>query len=360
MIGEARPLRRVDVAVSSGTYPVLVGEDAAGSLHDVLSGLNGLERVAIVTDAHVPQSWPELAAGESREAGAEPLLLSIGGGEASKSTEAVSELLEAMAAGGLHRRDAVIAVGGGVVGDVAGFAAATFMRGIPLIQMPTTLLAMVDSSIGGKTGLNLRAGKNLVGAFHQPVAVLADTRALTTLPQREINCGLAEIVKYGFIAAPRILELLEISEPEGDVLDELIVTSIRCKAKTVEADEREQASRAHLNFGHTLGHALETVTGHSMSHGEAIAVGMVFALLLGRELGLVDLVDRARRLLRRLDLPVEIQGVDRDAVLNVMQKDKKFSRGLRFVVLRELGAPEVVSEVPDAAITESLEGVGIN
>lgn len=357
---EMNELHSVEVRSNSGSYQVVLGAGAVRTLNGVLRELPALERVAIVTDEHVPQVWPELAIGEAEAAGVESLLLAIRGGEASKTMETVSGLLEAMASGGMHRRDAVVAVGGGVVGDTAGFAAASFMRGVPLIHLPTTLLAMVDSSIGGKTGVNLAAGKNLAGAFHQPTAVLADTAALPTLPQREVSCGMSEIAKYGFIAAPRILELLEGGEPEGGVLDELIVTSVRCKVATVEADEREAGSRAHLNFGHTLGHALETVTGHAMSHGEGIAVGMVFALLLGRELGLADLVERAKIALRGLNLPTEVEGISRDSVFDVMQKDKKFSQGLHFVVLRELGTPEVVSNVPDAAIFKALDEVGIN
>lgn len=245
------------------------------------------------------------------------------------------------------------------MGDIAGFAAASFMRGVPLIQMPTTLLAMVDSSIGGKTGVNLAAGKNLAGTFHQPVAVVADTTALTSLPQREFRCGMSEVVKYGFIAAPRILDLVQSGKPRGGVLDELIVTSIRCKVAAVEADEREEGPRAFLNFGHTLGHALEITTGHAMSHGEAVAVGMVFALLLGRKLGLVDLVERARAILSGLGLPTEATGIDEESVLSVMQRDKKFNRGQNFVVLREIGAPEVVSNVSYEVVSSALEGVGI-
>lgn len=359
-VRKATELESIEVLTGSGPYQVLVGAGAASTLHDTLRQLPALERIAIVTDEHVPQSWSSLAAKESESAGIDSMLLTIGGGEESKTLDTVSGLLEAMAAGGMHRGDAVVAVGGGVVGDIAGFTAATFMRGVRLIQMPTTLLAMVDSSIGGKTGVNLAAGKNLAGAFHQPFAVLADTAALLSLPQREIRCGMSEIVKYGFIAAPRIIDLLEKHEPDEGLLDELIVTSIRCKVAAVEADEREEGSRAHLNFGHTLGHAIETVTGHAMSHGEAIAVGMVFALLLGRELGLVDLVERARAVLRSRDLPTEVEGISREVVTNVMERDKKFRKGIHFVVLRELGLPEVVANVPDAAVIKALEGVGIN
>lgn len=356
---EMKELQILEVRASTGTYQVLVGAGAVRNLRKVFRERPDLDRVAIITDENVPHIWSEAAIEEAEAAGVESMLLTIRGGEASKTWDTVSILLEAMAGAGMHRNDAVVAVGGGVVGDIAGFAAASFMRGVPLIQMPTTLLAMVDSSIGGKTGVNLAAGKNLAGTFHQPVAVVADTTALTSLSQREFRCGMSEVVKYGFIAAPRILDLVQGGKPRGGVLDELIVTSIRCKIAAVEADEREEGPRAFLNFGHTLGHALEITTGHAMSHGEAVAVGMVFALLLGRKLGLVDLVERGRAILSGLGLPTEATGIDEESVLSVMQRDKKFNRGQNFVVLREIGAPEVVSNVSYEVVSSALEGVGI-
>lgn len=352
-------LKRLKIETSGEPYEVVIGDGAAGELHSFLADRASGDRVAIITDGGVPGFWPELISDEARLAELEPIELTIAGGEESKSMATIETLLESMATGGIHRGDTLVAVGGGVVGDTAGFAAATYMRGVALIQVPTTLLAMVDSSIGGKTGVNLRSGKNLAGAFYPPLAVFSDTRAIGTLPERQFRCGLAEVIKYGFILDPTILDAIGARPPEEMDLGEVVFSSVRCKAAIVENDEHETGSRAVLNFGHTLGHAIETVSSHALTHGEAISIGMVFALALGEELGMARLLDRGTSLIEDAGLPVRIDGLGRDEVLAVMARDKKFSSELCFVLLRDLGCAEVVGGVQASALASALDRVGI-
>jgi len=258
---------------------------------------------------------------------------------------------------GVGRTDALVSLGGGAATDVAGFAAATWLRGVPIVHVPTTLLAMVDAAIGGKTGINTEAGKNLVGAFHQPLAVLIDLALLETLPQGELVAGMAEVVKAGFIADPVILDLIEADpaaalDPAGDVLPELIRRAVTVKAEVVAADEKESQLREILNYGHTLGHAIERREHYRWRHGAAVSVGLVFAAELGRLTGRLDdaTADRHRAILTSLGLPV---GYDADAfpdLLEYMAGDKKTRAGvLRFVVLDGLAKPGRLAG-PDPAL----------
>lgn len=352
-------IKQIELEFSTGKCRISVGPGALSTINQALRAHQHATCCVIVTDPNIPQSLVSAVSNESELAGLKAIQFTIAGGEESKSLATISDLMEFMALGGVHRFDPLIAIGGGVVGDAAGFAAAIYMRGIPLIQVPTTLLAMVDSSIGGKTGVNLRAGKNLVGAFYQPMAIIADTTALETLPEREIRCGLAEIAKYGFIIEPDILSCLADGIPESSSMAELIMSSIKCKAEVVQEDAFEAGRRAILNFGHTLGHAIETASLHGVSHGEAVSIGMVFALALGRELGKADLVMQGRRILEGLELPVSAVGLSRESVLRIMERDKKVRSGMRFVVLEELGKAEIVSNVPDEAIRTALKEVAI-
>lgn len=338
---------------------ISVGEGACTQLAAAIARCDGAERVAVVTEDGIPPEVVAEVEAVVSGAGLTPEILRFGGGEQSKTFSVVGGLLEELSAAGHHRSDPVVALGGGVTGDLAGFVAATYLRGVPLIQCPTTLLAMVDSSIGGKTGVNLPAGKNLVGAFYQPLAVIADTKWLRSLATREIRCGLAEIVKYGFISDESILGDLEGGMPSEVLLESLVVRSIRCKVTVVTSDERESAERVNLNFGHTLGHAIEVVSRHELAHGEAISVGMVFALELGRELKMLDIVDRGKDLLARLGLPVTVSGVSREAIDTAVGIDKKYLKGRRFVLLADLGTPTVVADPPQWAYESALTKVGI-
>ncbi|HET6241718.1 MAG TPA: 3-dehydroquinate synthase, partial [Arthrobacter sp.] len=258
---------------------------------------------------------------------------------------------------GLDRRDVVIGLGGGSVTDVAGFAAATWMRGVKVIQVPTTLLGMVDAAVGGKTGINTAEGKNLVGAFHPPAGVLVDLDTLDTLPRNEIISGMAEVIKCGFIADPAILDLVEkdtaaVSDPRSAVLRELIERAISVKAKVVSQDLKESGQREILNYGHTLGHAIELAERYSWRHGAAVSVGMMFAAELARSVGrLSDAdADRHRNILESLGLPITYRRDRWQALLDGMRRDKK-SRGdlLRFVVLDGVGRPGIL-DVPDTSL----------
>lgn len=361
--------REIEVGGSPG-YAITVG---AGLLHDgerLAATLRG-RHALLVSDTNVA---PLYAAGiEAALLRARPgLALAryvMPAGEREKTLARFGECVDALATLGATRDAAVIALGGGVVGDLAGFSAACWMRGIDVIQLPTTLLAMVDSSVGGKTAVDLPAGKNLVGAFHPPKAVIADTNVLRTLPPREHRAGLAEVIKYGAIFDAGFLGWLEArADPllagDDDVLADAIARSCTYKAQVVARDPLERGDRALLNFGHTFGHAIESEQGYSaagneaLNHGEAVAVGMVLAARLSASLGLSDSADseRLRTLLERFGLPTGIPpGLSPPALLARMRLDKKAAAdGLRFILWDGAGAARVVSGVPDEAVLAVL------
>ncbi len=318
-------------------------------------------RCALVTDDRVQALHAGAALESLRGAGFSPALLAVPAGEASKSLHRVEELCEGMAAAGLDRGSLVVALGGGVVGDLAGFAAAVFGRGIPVVQVPTTVMAQVDSSVGGKTGVNLRAGKNLVGAFHPPALVVADVETLRTLPPREWNEGWAEAAKHGVIADRALLnDLARLARSDDDAVAAMVARNVRIKASVVAADEFERAGRRELlNFGHTLGHALETAAGYgTFLHGEAVAVGMMAAARLSRRLAGLPVDDEAalEELLLRLGLPVRFPaGVSTDALIEAMRRDKKFRAGrLRFVLTPRLGEALVSDDVDEEAARAAI------
>ena len=358
----SRPTR-IEVALGERSYEIVVGSRLLGDLDTQVALPDGASRALVVTQAPVVAAGhvePVEAALE--RAGVEVVRHEVPDGEPAKSVEVLAGLWQACAQVPLTRSDVIIAVGGGVVGDLAGFAAASFNRGIAVVQVPTTLLAQVDAAIGGKTGINLPQGKNLVGAFHQPTAVVCDVDTLATLPERVRIEGMGEVVKYGLIRDPSILHLLEerlggasgVADPL--LLEELVRRSAAVKAAVVAADEREGGERAHLNLGHTFGHAVETLTGYEeVLHGEAVAIGTVLALRLGVLRGRTPqgLADRAERLLERLGLPVRPPVLDRDAVWEVMRRDKKAGRdGVRFVLVTEPG--RCVVEVPPPPIVDAV------
>lgn len=325
-----------------------------GHLAQVLPG----RRLWLVSDTLVARLYGQELVTRLQQQGFPANLLTVARGERSKSWPVAARLMQQLLAQGADRGSALIALGGGVVGDLAGFVAALFMRGIPVVQVPTTLLAMVDASIGGKTAINLPAGKNLVGAFHQPRLVLIDPEFLLTLPRRERLNGLAEVVKTGFIRDVGLLELL--AGPAGrllanrqlsdrDLLLEVIGRAAAMKAAVVSADEREGDLRRLLNFGHTLGHALEKVSHFRLKHGEAVAVGMAAALDLSVDLtGLpADQAREGKELLKSLGLPSQAPALPEDEVLQALLVDKKKQgRRLVFVLLRQLGEAVVYPEVP--------------
>jgi 3-dehydroquinate synthase len=360
-------MRRLNVELAARSYPILIGSGALSLAGEIKSHLRGA-RVAVVTNVTVAPLYlaPLLAALEKVGADVTPIILPDG--EAYKTWESLNTIYDALLAARCDRSTTLIALGGGVIGDLTGFAAATYQRGVPFIQIPTTLLAQVDSSVGGKTGINHLRGKNMIGAFWQPQLVLADTDTLTTLPPRELCAGLAEVIKYGLIRDLPFLEWLEVNMERlvaGDsaTLAQAVERSCANKAEVVAADEFETAKeggRALLNLGHTFGHAIEAGLGYGVwLHGEAIAAGMVMAAELSRRLGWLSAADvaRVRALLQRAGLPVkgpQQLGVTR--YLELMTHDKKVLNGrLRLVLLKSLGAGMTWDGAPQELIAETIE-----
>lgn len=309
-------MRDLKVALGDRSYPVIVG---AGARHRLLELLpDGVNRAAIVTQDNIP--WRV-------ESGVEQQTFVLDDGEEAKHLESVEQLCGGFSRWGLTRSDIVVAVGGGVVTDVAGFAAAVYHRGVAVIHVPTTLLGQVDAAIGGKCGVNLPEGKNLVGAFWQPAAVLCDTDTLATLPPREYRSGLGEMAKYAFLGVEGLRDM---------ALVDAIAACVACKAATVGEDERESGDRALLNYGHTLAHAIETTGGYDLLHGEAVAIGLVFAARLARRLGRIDdsRVAEHEKLVDDYELPRRLPpGSDQDRLVAVMGKDKKITTpGFTFVL----------------------------
>jgi 3-dehydroquinate synthase len=355
----------LEVGLGTRRYPLRIG---AGLLDDddawraAIRGGHAL----IVGDNHVVPLYAQRLHDTLTRAMAALQIdtLVLPAGEAHKNLDAFAQVLDALARIGATRDACVLALGGGVVGDIAGFAAACWMRGIDCIQVPTTLLAMVDSSVGGKTGVDHAAGKNLIGAFHQPRAVIADLDTLATLPDRELRAGLAEVVKTACIGDADFFAWLEahadaLLARDGAALTHAIATCCRFKAGVVERDERETGERALLNFGHTFGHALETETGYdTLLHGEAVAIGMLLAARLATQLGMAGAADteRLRALLQRIGLPLARPSrLDARALLARMRLDKKNRAGkLRLILWRGIGRAEIVAGVADAAILDVL------
>ena len=307
----------VDVALGERAYQIVIGRGVLASLGARVAALRPGARAAIVTDEYVATHWLRKAEASLLDAGIATSRIIVDEGEISKSYEGLEYVCEELITAKIERSDLVIALGGGVVGDLAGFAAAVLRRGVDFVQVPTSLLAQVDSSVGGKTGINSPQGKNLVGAFHQPLLVVADTAVLDTLSQRQFRAGYAEVVKYGVLGDEAFLAWLEASHADifagGAAREHAIATSCRAKAAIVMRDERENADRALLNLGHTFGHALEAATGFSdrLYHGEGVAIGMVLAAEFSAELGMIAEADaaRVRRHLAAAGLPTRLQDI---------------------------------------------------
>jgi len=354
----------VRVSLGERSYDIQIGNQASAAAGPLVASQLKSRHAVIVTDTNVQQPHAERVQQSLSEAGVRVDTLPVPAGEQTKSPEQLVRLWNDLLATGADRKSIVVAVGGGVVGDLAGFLAATYARGLRFLQIPTTLLAMVDSSVGGKTGINLPAAKNMVGAFWQPSAVLIDTEALQTLPEREYRSGLAEVVKYGVILDADFFEYLEANvggllQRDPEVMKTIIARSCRLKADVVEQDEREETGlRAVLNYGHTFCHAIEAVAGYGQYlHGEAVAIGMVCASRLAHRMGRIDasLTERQEQLLTKLGLPTAVQGLDLDALVSVMRHDKKVEHGqLRFVLPTRLGHVELVGGVAPQAAREAF------
>ena len=350
------------VALGDRSYPIHIG---AGLLArpELFAPHIRAGRAAIVTNETVAQLYAAVVEKTLAEAGVRSTLLALPDGEAHKDWRSLDRIFEKLLSSNADRRTVIVALGGGVVGDVAGFAAATYQRGIPFIQVPTTLLAQVDSSVGGKTAINHSLGKNMVGAFHQPLAVIADTDTLATLPAREVSAGLAEVAKHGFIADVAFLEWIEahaakLVARDAASLAYAIRRSCEIKAAVVAEDEREAGVRALLNFGHTFGHAIESAMGYgTLLHGEAVAAGMVLAARLSAALGRIPIADaqRVERLLAALGLPVAAPAIGIDTWMTLMGRDKKNEGGqVTLILLDALGRAAIVRDAPRAALEKVL------
>jgi 5-deoxy-5-amino-3-dehydroquinate synthase len=341
-------LRIVDVELGDRAYPVEIGR---GVRHRLPAHLpETARRIAIVTQDPI---------GADVDSGRTQKTFMIGQGESAKVLATIESLCRQWAAWGLNRNDVVVGIGGGIVTDVAGFAASVYHRGLPVIQIATTLLGQIDAAIGGKTGVNLEEGKNLVGTYWQPRAVLCDLEALDTLPARHYRAGLGELAKYHFLDDGSLNALdmasLEDGRLNANALADRVEASVRLKAAAVSSDEREGGQRALLNYGHTLGHALETYGNHDLLHGEAVAIGIAYAAEVARTLGRIDdaRVDEHRRVLAGYDLPMRPPGPPPfDALLPLLARDKKALEGITFILDGEAGC-EVVTGVDPDVLTES-------
>src|ERR1700744_3151211 len=362
----------VEVALGDRAYEIVIGRDGLASLGPRIAALRPGVRTAIVTDKTVAQHWLVATEASLASAGVPTSHIVVDEGEGSKSYAGLEKVSEALIAAKIERNDLVVALGGGVVGDLAGFAAAILRRGVDFVQVPTSLLAQVDSSVGGKTGINSPQGKNLLGAFHQPVLVIADTAVLDTLSPRQFRAGYAEVAKYGVLGDEAFFAWLEANHTDvfrgGAAREHAIATSCRAKAAIVARDESETGDRALLNLGPTFGHALEAATGFSdrLFHGEGVSVGMVLAAQFSASLGMIPpaAATRVERHLVEVGLPTRLQDIagfaqeglaDADALMALMAQDKKVRRGkLTFILLEAVGRAVIAKDVDPARVRDFL------
>ncbi|WP_420128296.1 3-dehydroquinate synthase [Longimicrobium sp.] len=367
---------RVKVSLPEGnsrSYEVLVGLGLFSNIASILSRFCPAHRYAVVTDDHVAELYAVRLSRMLHGAGYRTDVFAFTSGEEQKNRETWALVSDAMLEAGCGRDTALVAFGGGVPGDLGGFVAATYMRGLPFVQVPTSLLAMIDASVGGKTGVDTPAGKNLVGAFHQPHCVVIDPELLQTLPEAHLRAGLAEAVKHGAIADAEYLQWIEQNAESllaGDpqALARLIVRSVEIKAEIVARDEKESGPRKLLNFGHTIAHAVEAVSGYAMLHGEAVAVGMVEEARIGEKSGVTvtGTAARLRKLLTRLGLPTSLPlGYAADEVVGWTRTDKKARNGrVEYALIQDIGTPLMGKEgrwghaVADETVVEVLAGAG--
>ena len=360
-------MQTLNVDLGDRSYPIHIGAGLLDRAELILPHL-AQKRVAIVTNTTVGPLYLDRLTASLEAAGVQVLPIVLPDGEVYKNWETLNSIFDALLSSRAERKTTLIALGGGVIGDLTGFAAASYQRGVPFIQVPTTLLAQVDSSVGGKTGINHPLGKNMIGAFYQPRLVLADTATLDTLPDRELSAGLAEVIKYGLIRDLPFFTWLEtnmekLMARDGEAMTYAIQRSCQNKAEVVAADERESGQRALLNLGHTFGHAIEAGMGYgNWLHGEGVAAGTMLAADLSRRMGLIGQadVDRMAALFTRAKLPVQAPDLGYDAYLSYMGVDKKVEAGrIRFVLFKAIGAAFVTANYPAEALRATLtEAVG--
>ena len=362
---------KLRISLKENSYDIIIEHGLLSELGTLISKKFGKPKTFIVTDSNIAVHWLKQTIESLSAQGMSPKVLEVPVGESTKSFINLEKIIDQLLESKVDRDSVLIALGGGVIGDLAGFAGAVTLRGIKVIQVPTTLLSQVDSSVGGKTGVNVRQGKNLVGSFHQPSLVAIDTQVLQTLPSRQLFAGYAEVLKYGLIKDRSFFDWLELNGKkvlEGDKLAQqfAIFTSCRIKAEIVEADEKEKNLRAILNFGHTFGHALEAEAGYdgNLLHGEAVSIGMVLAIELSKNLGYLSGQDagRAVEYIRNIGLPTNINSIEGstswhpDGIIQHMQHDKKVSNGqLRFVLIKGIGEAYLTADVERNDIYRVIE-----
>ena len=353
-------METVRVELGENSYKILIGESIFAEVGKFISESDYTKKIFIVTDTNV---FPHFAQKLAEFIDAEIGIFKIDAGETSKTLQEAEKIYTTAIELGLDRKSLIIALGGGVVGDLAGFAAATYLRGVPFIQIPTTLLAQVDSSVGGKTAVNHALGKNLIGAFYQPKAVFIDLETLKTLPEREIKSGLGEVVKYGIISDEKFFAYIEdnaekILNGDAEVMAQIVKRSCEIKAEVVGKDEKESDLRRILNFGHTIAHAVEEETGYKKyRHGEAVSIGMSAAAYISEELGKISSaeVNRLKNLLERLNLATCCEDCDVDKMYAATFRDKKVLSGkINWVLMKKIGAVEITSDVPENIVKSAL------
>lgn len=355
----------IQVGLGDRSYPIIIGTGVLNGIGMSAHKAGFASPVAVITDTSVAPLYAGQVKDSLELAGLASSIITVPAGEPYKNLDTLSQIYDEMVDMRLERTSGVIALGGGVVGDMGGYAAASYMRGIPFIQVPTTLLAQVDAAVGGKVGIDHKKGKNLIGAFYQPKAVMIDTLTLKTLPERQIRAGLAEIIKHGVIRDRELFDTVATSldaifRVEPGIYQKLVPWNCNIKAKVVEADEREGGLRAILNFGHTIGHAIEAAAGYDVYlHGEAIAIGMLAEAQLGEKLGITpkEAVDELHSLLRKADYPLAKPDISSDDLINAMYMDKKVSKGtLRFALPTKIGDVVIHAVNDEVLIREVWEG----
>jgi 3-dehydroquinate synthase len=356
------------VTTGSASYPIYVKPGVLADLGRLLREAKTGRRAVVISDDAVASAHGAATRTSLEDSGFMVEILTIPQGEAAKSLATVENIYDRLVELAVERSDPLVALGGGVVGDVAGFVAATYLRGVPLVHVPTSLLAMADAAIGGKTGVNHPRGKNLIGSFYQPLMVLEDPTLLATLDDRAYREGFAELIKHGLIADVGLLNYLEKESPallqrDGGALTEALAASARVKAAIVSADERESDRRTWLNYGHTVAHAIEAASGYeTFLHGEAVTIGMTAAAAISHKLGMLDesAVRRQRHLIDHYGLPTAAEGLPRVRILEAMRLDKKRANDQqRWVLLEALASPVIRADVPDRVVAEALASVGI-
>jgi len=357
----------IDVNLPQQSYKIAIAAGGLDRLGESMTSLNLGKKVMVVSNPIIFRHYGEQAIASLQAAGFEVYSCNVPAGERYKTLASVQKIYDAALENRLERSSTLVALGGGVIGDMTGFAAATWLRGINFVQVPTTLLAMVDAAIGGKTGVNHPQGKNLIGAFHQPRLVLIDPQVLNTLPAREFRAGMAEVIKYGIIWDAQLFDQMEHSDRldqlrylSADLLQAILTRSCQAKADVVSKDEKEAGLRAILNYGHTIGHAVESLTGYRLvNHGEAVAIGMVAAGQLAVALQMWNQEDAARQnaLIQKAGLDTGLPaGLDIEAILDALQTDKKVEAGkVRFVLPTQIGAVTVTDQVPSDTIRQVLQ-----